>query len=153
MAFYSGASGYLYYDRVKAAKVQNWQFTSSLTTLDTTTLGDVDRTIVPGTRSISGTCRLFYYDYTSGKTARNDASALIRKLIKGNAGSTENAQVSGAEPDIVRFFLGFTDADGKNKSIVFYAYITSASMAMAVGEVMAADISFEGSGAADGLNL
>ena len=42
MSFYSGSSGYPIYEGMKAAKVQNWQFSNSLSTLDATTLGDRD---------------------------------------------------------------------------------------------------------------
>ena len=46
MSFYSGSSGYLIYEGMKAAKVQNWQFSNSLSTLDATTLGDRDPTLL-----------------------------------------------------------------------------------------------------------
>ena len=142
-AFYSGSSGFLIYDGKKAAKVQNWQFASNLSTLDTTTLGDLDRSAIAGTRSLSGSCRLYYYDYTSGATKKNDAGVLIKKIIKTNGSASEAVQLS----------LGFVGDDGSNKTITFNAFVTSASMAMAVGEVLSADIQFQAAGAPSGITI
>ena len=52
--YYSGKDGELYIEGTKAAKVQNWSFSESMATLDTTGLGDTDRTLEPGIRSYSG---------------------------------------------------------------------------------------------------
>lgn len=143
MAFYSGSSGYLMYEGTKAAKVQNWRFSSSLAVLDATTLGDRDRTSVAGIRQLTGSCRLFYYDYKSGSTAKNDASALINKAIK----------TAGEASEVVQFALGFVDENGQDKTITFDAFITAASMSLAVGEVLAADITFQATGAIEELSL
>ena len=105
MSFYSGSSGYLIYEGMKAAKVQNWQFSNSLSTLDATTLGDVITTVP--SRSLTGGCRLFYYDYKSGATPKNDASTLIRKVIKAD----------GSAPEVVKFSLGFIGEDGADKTL------------------------------------
>ena len=40
--FYSGTQGQMFIDGVKAAKVRSWTMNSSLSLLDTTTLGDTD---------------------------------------------------------------------------------------------------------------
>jgi len=52
--YFSGTQGELYIDGVKAAKVRNWSFSSSLGLLDTTTLGDTDSTSTPGIRTNTG---------------------------------------------------------------------------------------------------
>ena len=61
MSFYSGKDGRLLIDGTAAAKVRNWSYQASMQTLETTTLGDTDRTITNGIRSHSGACSLFYY--------------------------------------------------------------------------------------------
>lgn len=142
-SLYSGSSGFMFLNGVKAAKVQNWQFSSSMSTLDTTSLGEVDRTSIAGTRSLSGSCRLYYYDYTSGATQKNDVSFLLNKLIKTDGGLS----------DPVQFLLGFVGDEGVSKYIDFVAYITNASMVMGVGEVLSADVQFQATGAPTALTM
>ena len=48
----------------------------------------------------------FYYDYKSGAMPKNDASALIRKVIKAD----------GSAPEVVKLSLGFTGEDGADKT-------------------------------------
>ena len=86
---------------------------------------------------------MFYYDYKSGATPKNDASALIRKVIKAD----------GSAPDVVQFRLGFVGENGADKTITFNALITGASMAIAAGEILAADITFQATGTVEELSL
>lgn len=141
MAFSSGINGKLFFGSGSTAseggceaKVQNWTWAVSQQVLDTTTLCDTDRTIIPSTRSTTGTCRLFYYGSNSA------ASKLINKIVKtgSSVGDGDNA-----ESDQVTFKL---EVDGRY--ITIPAYITNASMNCAVGEVVSVDISFEANGAA-----
>ena len=72
MGFYSGRDGELYVAGTKAAKVQSWSFSSSMAVLETTSLGDTDRTLESGVRSYSGSARLFYYVETPGSGANSN---------------------------------------------------------------------------------
>ena len=139
--FYSGQSGQLYINGVKAAKVRSWGFTSSLSTLDTTTLEDTDRTAIAGIRNTTGTASLFYYQ--DGST--NSASTLINSLIKQSSGSTGQA----AEANQVS--LKLMAAEGKY--VEGNVWLTSASMQMAVGTILSAEVTFEFDGAPTGLSL
>jgi len=67
------------------------------------------------------------------------ASWLIDKIMKtgGDSGDAANAQ-----SDLIAFRLGLG-----GRGIKFAGYITSYSMSCSVGEVVAADISFEADGA------
>jgi len=141
MAFYTGTDGRLIIDNVTAAKVINWSFTSSLQVLETTTLSDFDRTAVPGIRSSSGSCSLFYYDADPTSTSTNSASKLLNKIIKAGG---SNAQ--GAETEKVRLELRVVTG-GSTRSVVGDVWITSANMTMAVGEVLSCNITFEFDGA------
>lgn len=139
MAFSSGINGKLYIgSSVTAAtlvgQVKNWTWSTSQTVLDTTSLADTDRTVIPSTRSTTGSCSLHYYG--SGSSA----STLINKIVK-----TGDALGSGANDasDQVTFKL---EVDGS--TITIPAYITNASMSCSVGEVVSVDISFEADGAA-----
>ena len=128
----------------KAAKVTNWSISSTQTPLVTTTLEQTDQTYIPGLRSMTGSCRLFYYDddHDNNPTTpiKNSAKDLVHKLIKER--TTNNAFGIAAEPESVRLKL-FTE----DHFIEVDVYVTSASMTMAVGEVLSAEIAFQVDGA------
>ena len=144
MPFYAGQQGQLWIDGKKAAKVVSWSFNSTANVLDTTTLSDTDRTLIYGIRSMSGACRLYYYNYADGAGVAKDCGTLLQKIIKTGsaAGDGENAE---SDSVVLRLFLADGSSDGKFLDLP--AMITGASMSMAVGEVFAADISFEVNGA------
>lgn len=141
MAFYSGSSGELWIDGVKAARVTNWSLTSNLSLLDTTSLGDTDRIQTPGVRSTTGSCSLFYYADATG----NSASLLINKLIK--ARTVGAAPGVAAEAEAVELRLRIDDGTTLGKYINVTAYLTSVQMTMAVGAVLSAEVSFDAIGA------
>ena len=141
MPFYSGQNGELEIDGAKAAKVRSWQFTSNLTTLETTTLGDRDRTTVAGIRNATGTCDLYYYAANPNNTTTNSASVLLNKLIKASV----NGQGAESDPVTMKFIIN--DGTTTKKYIEGECLLTSAAMQMAVGEVVSASIAFEFIGA------
>jgi len=146
VGFYSGRDGELYIagSGTKAAKVQAWSFSSSMAVLETTSLGDTDRTLKAGVRSYSGSCRLFYYVESPSSGANSNLNAIIRNAIK--AGSEASDGANGETPSIVlklRLTTGSTDV----RDIQFSVFITGVSMSTAVGEVASADISWEADGA------
>lgn len=147
MAFSSGKDGRLYIDGVPAAKVIDWSINTTVESLDTTTLGDLDRTKTAGVRSTTGSCQLFYYAEDPSDTSTNSASVLLNKIIK--AGSSGQ----GAESEKVLLRLGIVDGASTDKYIEGLCLITSAAMSMAVGAVLAANISFEFDGAPRGMYL
>lgn len=150
MTFYSGQNGRLQIDGTTAAKVTNWSISSSMSPLSTTTLEDTDQTFVNGLRSTTGSCRLFYYDDTSDTERTNSAKTLIDKLIKVRTEGSEPGVA--AAPEDVTFRLQVVEGD-TTREIEVDALITSASMAMAVGEVLAADIAFQVNGAPSTVSL
>ena len=145
MNFYSGQHGRMLIGTTVAAKVTNWSFSTTMSPLDTTTLEDTDRTYINGLRSTTGTCRLYYYDSTSGGQRRNDAKTLITNLIKARTTSGEAGKTT--EPaNVTLEFQVVADANTTHK-IKFEALLTNATMSMAVGEVLAADVTFQVNGA------
>ena len=143
MPFYSGQNGELQIDGTRAAKVQNWQWTANQTTLETTTLGDRDRTSIEGIRNISGTCSLYYYAADPNNTSTNSASVLLNKLIKQAAGTTDQ----GAASEQVRLKFIINDGTSTKKYIEGDCILTSTTMQMAVGDVLSAQVAFEFVGA------
>ena len=146
MGFYSGRDGELYVagSGIKAAKVQSWSFSSSMAVLETTSLGDTDRTLKAGVRSYSGSCRLFYYVETPAASATSNLHSILTNAVK--SGSAAGDGENDASPEIVlklRMTTGATDV----RDIQFSVFITGVSMSTAVGEVASADISWEANGA------
>ena len=137
MAFYTGTDGRLLIEGENAAKVINWSFTSSLQVLETTTLSDRDRTAVPGIRSSSGSCSLFYYDADPTDTSTNSASKLLNKIIKAGGSDAQ-----GAEAEKVRLELDVITG-ALDRKIIGDVWVTGATLTMAVGEVLSCDITFE----------
>jgi hypothetical protein len=151
MAYYSGRDGELLIDGVKAGKVRSWSVSASASTLDTTTLEDTDRTVIYGVRSMTGNCSLFYYADNATTKAGNDASVLLNKIIKARTTSTEPG--TAADPETVTLRLRISDGTTSGKYIEGSVLITSVSMSMAVGEVLAAEVAFEFNGAPTGVNI
>ena len=139
--FYSGIQGELYINGVKAAKVRNWSMSTSLSLLDTTTLGDTDTTTVPGIRTNTGSCQIYYYAPTMVVGENNSASLLINKLIK--------AGVDGVAPETeqVTLKLSLNNETGAQTHVQGPVYLTSVSMSCAVGEVVSAEVAFQVVGA------
>jgi len=146
VGFYSGRDGELYIDgsATKAAKVQSWSFSSSMAVLETTSLGDTDRTLKAGVRSYSGSCRLFYYVASPASGANSNLNVLLNNALKtgGSAGDGTN----DVSPSI-QLKLRMTTGSSDIRDIQFAVFITGVSMSTAVGEVASADISWEANGA------
>ena len=151
MGFYSGRDGELWITEsggteAKAAKVQSWSFSSSMAVLETTSLGDTDRTLQAGVRSYSGSCRLFYYVATPASGADSNLHALLTNAIKiGSAAGDEGGETSDVSDEIV-LKLRMTKGSSDIRDIQFSVFITGVSMNTAVGEVASADISWEANG-------
>ena len=141
--FYSGQDGKLFVANGvhtidtaadEIAKVRSWSFTVNTSVLETVSLSDFDRTIIPGITSTTGSCSIYYYadDVTSENNANNLSPRIISKILPNTSG----------ERPKVRFRLQ-VDA---NHRIDIDAVITSFAMTNSVGEVMSADVSFEADG-------
>ena len=141
--FYSGQNGRLLVDGIAAAKVTNWSFSSSMSPLATTSLEDTDQTFISGVRGMTGSARLYYYD-SGGTTNTNSAKTLIDKLIKTR--TTAGDAGKAAAPENVTLKLQVVEGT-TTKELELDVLLTSASMNMAVGEVLAADIAFQVNGA------
>ena len=147
--FYSGKEGELLIDGTKVAKVRSFSFSFNQAVLETVSLEDTDRTIIHGTRSYTGSASVYYYQETAGGGA-GQLSTLITTIMKQGSigGDGTNAESLGMD-----FKLRIKDGSTAGRFIEFSAIPTSFSMTSAVGEVIAADISFEANGAPTDLAL
>lgn len=148
MAYYSGQQGALYIDGVKAAKVQNWAFNTTQEVLPTMSLEDTDSTSIAGMRSISGSCRLFYYQASPG--SGGDVTKLINKCMKTGTDAEDGANAVSTP---AKLKLQIIDGSAAGRYIEFHVWITSLAMSMAIGEVLSADIQFQVTGAPVALAL
>mgnify|MGYP003136964709 FL=1 len=140
MGYYSGGDGLMKVDNTAVATVTTWSFTASQETLDVTTLGDRDRKLVGGNRSISGSASISWYSASGASTGQTQATALLNKLIKANGAAP--SVVSGQDYN-TSLTLGITDYDGDEKSITMGVILTSIAMTNSQGEVLSAEVSFE----------
>ena len=147
--FYSGKEGELLIGGTKVAKVRSWSFTFNQAVLETVSLEDTDRTIIHGTRSYTGSASVYYYQDVAGGGA-GQLSTLITDIMKQGS---SNGDGTNAESVAMDFKLRIKDGSTDGRFIQFSAIPTSFSMTSAVGEVIAADISFEANGAPTGLAL
>jgi len=131
---YTGRDGRLLIDGSEQIKVTSWNLTGNLEALETTSLGDSQRTYVPGVQEFSGSASLLYY---SDSTGRNDAATALKKILKvGGVSDTDTVTLR------LRFVQGNT-----NNDVSLTAWITSVSFGATVGEVSSAQISFQATGA------
>ena len=131
---FTGKDGRMLLDGVEQIKVTNWSMTGSLEMLETTSIGDNQRSYAPGVQEFNGSATLLYYN---DGAERNDASTALRKVLRVN-GVTDGDTVDMR----LRLLEGATNHD-----VQLTAYITSVSLGASVGEVSSAQINFQATGA------
>jgi hypothetical protein len=131
---YTGRDGRLLIDGIEQIKVTNWQLSGSLEMLETTSLGELQRTYTPGVQEFNGSATLLYYNDGTG---RNDAATALKKVLRINGVN---------DGDTVDLRLRLVEGNS-NHDVRLTAYITSVSVGASVGEVSSAQITFQGTGA------
>jgi len=137
---FTGKDGRLLLDDVDQIKVTNWSLTGNLEMLETTSLGDNQRSYCPGVQDFSGSATLLYYNDGAG---RNDAALALRKVLRIDGVS---------QGDTVDMRLRLVEGDS-NHDVRLTTYITSVSFGASVGEVSSAQINFQGTGALTAVTL
>ena len=133
---YSGRDGVMQLAGTTLAKVVNFSLSANLETLETTTLSENIRSYTPGIAGYSGSATLLYYKDNNNAINTSD---LLNKLYKtGTTGVSSSDTVE----------LTFRWVDGTdNNDIKLTAYVTSASIGAATGDIVRAEIAFQGTGA------
>jgi hypothetical protein len=133
---YTGRDGVLQLGGTTLAKVVSFQLSANLETLETTTLNEHIRSYSPGLAGYSGSATLLYYKADDDTF---NTTNLLNKLYRtGTDGVSSSDTVD----------LTFRWVDGTdNNDIKLTAYVTSASIGAATGEIVRAEISFQGTGA------
>ena len=133
---YTGRDGVMQLAGTTLAKVVNFSLSASLETLETTTLSESIRSYTPGISGYSGSATLLYYKDDSNNINTSD---LLNKLYKtGTTGVSSSDTVE----------LTFRWVDGTDNNVIkLTAYITSANIGASTGEIVRAEIAFQGTGA------
>ena len=129
--FYSGQDGVLLVAGSIAGKVRSWSFTANQAVLETTSLGDHNRKLEAGVRSLTGSCSLYYY---------NDSNNVVSDLLSKVSSTSSTVEMATTTMEL-RLAKGSTV-----KTIIMDVFITSYSMNNSQGEISSADVSFEASG-------
>lgn len=139
------------------AQVQSWSVSTTVSLLNVRTLEETDDRFFPESRTTSGSCRVLYYDAGAGNKGTNNASTFLNKIIKARDGSPGlgASLYQGNEPDEYRSDLRLKVDDGTadGRYIEMRVLITNVTLTMAVGEIFAADITFQASGAPTFVNI
>jgi hypothetical protein len=158
MSYFTGSSGSLNMDGNQIAAVQSWSVNASVSLLSVKSLAETDDRFIASGRTITGSCRILYYQETLGEKGTNDASAVLNRIFKARdtSGFYQGATLNqGSETDEERLTLRLKidDSSTNGKYIELRVIITNVSMTMAVGEILAADISFQAHGAPTALDI
>ena len=133
---YTGREGSMLVGGTDIVKVVNFQVSANLETLETTTLGDNLRSYTPGVVGYSGSATLLYYKDSGGTV---NTTSFFNKLYQSTATGVTSS-------DTVQLTLRWDDGTGA-KDITMTAYITSASIGATTGDIVRAEIAFQGTGA------
>ena len=132
MGFYTGRSGSLVVDGKPVAKIRDWSLDTTVELLSTTTIDSAVNTFTPGVKGATGSATLMYYRLEPGESAAfTQFTALLSKIHKTGA-------VTQADRVLLRLNVGGTASD----DIQFNAYITSAQLGAATGELSVVPIQF-----------
>lgn len=132
MGYYTGRTGALIFNGKPVAKVQNWSMETSVQLLPTNDLGSASNTFIPGTKGATGSATLMYYRLESGENAtKTQFTELLSKIHK-----------RGAITEADRVFLELDVSTGGPDDIKCNAYITSAVLGSATGELSIVPIQF-----------
>lgn len=132
MGFYTGRSGSLVFDGKPVAKIRDWSIETTVQLLSTNTVDSTSNTFTPGIKSASGSATLMYYRLEAGESASyTQFTALLGKIHK-----------VGAIGESDRVLMQLRTSSSANDVIQFYAYITSAQLAVSTGELNAVSIQF-----------
>jgi hypothetical protein len=120
MTYYSGKDGYLVVEEVRMGRVSGWSLTSTVESLEVTSLADTARDYVPGLKGATGSCSIWYYSDTP--------KPLLKRVLRSGPVN---------EDDIVTIRLHWGD-----KKVSMHVLITTGEVACQVGEVMQARLNF-----------
>ena len=132
MGFYTGRTGSVVFGGKPVAKIRDWSMETSVNLLSTNTVDSTSNTFVPGVKGATGSATLLYYRLETGESATyTQFTDLLSRIHKVGAITTSD-----------RIQLKLNASTAANDYIEFYAYITSAQIAVSSGELTSVPIQF-----------
>ncbi len=132
MGFYTGRTGSVVFGGKPVAKIRDWSMETSVNLLSTNTVDSTSNTFVPGVKGATGSATLLYYRLETGESVTyTQFTALLSRIHKVGAITTSD-----------RIQLKLNASTAANDYIEFYAYITSAQIAVSSGELTSVPIQF-----------
>ena len=135
----------------QVGSLRDWQLSMQMSTLEITTMEQTDRTLLHGVRSYNGSATMLFYK-ENGNTTSN-VKRMIQNTFVQNQSIDPELQNFGQNNEPVIAFLKLRLYDTTELDIDCMCWITSFSIQCAVGEVVSANIGFEGTGAPTNLNM
>ena len=135
----------------QVGSLRDWQLSMQMNVLETTTMESTDRTLLHGVRSYNGSATMLYYR-ENGNTTSN-----VKRMIQNTFVESTNTNPvlsnfgKNSQPTIAVLKLRLFDSNSYDLDCM--CFITSFSIQCAVGEVVSANIGFEGTGAPTELNM
>ena len=132
MGFYTGRTGSVVFGGKPVAKIRDWSMETSVNLLSTNTVDSTSNTFVPGVKGATGSATLLYYRLETGESVTyTQFTDLLSRIHKVGAITTSD-----------RIQLKLNASTAANDYIEFYAYITSAQIAVSSGELTSVPIPF-----------
>ena len=132
MGFYTGRTGSVVFGGKPVAKIRDWSMETSVNLLSTNTVDSTSNTFVPGVKGATGSATLLYYRLETGESVTyTQFTDLLSRIHKVGAITTSD-----------RIQLKLNASTAANDYIEFYAYITSAQIAVSSGELTSVPIQF-----------
>ena len=127
---------------VEVGSLKSWSINQTMDVLDTTTMGSTDRTILHGVRSFTGSASLLYYQ-ENNSNVREISENTFPRSGKSNTATDDYGQ--NTEPALSYLVLR-AKAGSTSYDLTCNVFITGLTITCSVGEVLSADITFEGHG-------
>ena len=135
----TGADGQLKFGSRGLAKVRNWSLSVQRSAIDVTCLEEFDRSYVAGVRNTTGSATV-YYD-----PSQTDDVRLLNSIFEDRDCGTDECT------EQVTFVLNKCNFPGGTGTFACEVLITEVGPAVNVGEATAVNISFQVTGAVDGV--
>lgn len=133
--------GELLQQQYRVAKIRSWSLNAESDTIETTALGDVAKTYTPGLNSATGSATLLFYEDDLGFSDMLDSYELMNVIFP--TGTAPLVTMSLAIDGRNEYDLSLSGGAGAYKTnFIVDAYITSASLGVSYGEVVAVDVNF-----------
>ena len=133
--------------------LRDWQMSMQMNVLETTTMEKTDRTLLHGVRSYNGTATMLYYR-EDGNTSSNVKRMIQNTFVQSTQTNPYSSNFGqNPAPEYAVLQLRLFDGGTGNFDLECVCFITSFSIQCAVGEVVSANIGFEGTGAPINMNM